>query len=145
MLQKSSKYTLVQKDLIRRYLTWCYKTTKEDFDRIDRYFTQLDVDSYVLKQLRLSKDYKQKDKQQSYGALVDEFEEYSEKKKANVLKKKYSSKDCSQFHPQYIYLKNRLGAIEKAIVHFLGKKDKENIRCLYEKEMTRRILQATDH
>lgn len=70
------KFDKEKRRLIRRYLIWCYKTTREEFDG---------------------------------------------------------------------YLKNRLEAVEKAIEHFLGKDDLNNIQMLYENEMTNRILQARGH
>ena len=139
---KTSSY---HKNLIRRYLIWCYKTTKEELDKTERYFTQLDVDTYVLKQLRAQKDYKRSTKTPSYRALVDQFEEYMAKKKANVIKKKYSDKKQTTLQPHYQYLKNRLLAIEGAIEHFLGRKEQKEIVRLYEEEMTRRILSAREH
>ena len=134
-----------EKDLTRRYLAWCYKTTKENLDRIDRYFTQLDVDAFVLKRLRESRDYSGAAKNHPYRGLVDQFEEYMGQKKKNVLKKKFTDGKNAKLDPQYQYLKNRCEAIEKAIVSFLGKKELGAIRCLYEEEMTRRIVTATEH
>jgi len=46
------------KTLTKRYLLWCYKTTKEQLDWIDRKFTQIQVDRYTLKCLLKSKDLK---------------------------------------------------------------------------------------
>jgi len=45
-------FSLDQKNLIRSYLVWCYKTTKEDLDKIDRYFTQNHVDNFILSRLK---------------------------------------------------------------------------------------------
>ena len=134
-----------QKDLIRRYLIWCYKTTKEEFDRIERYFTQLKVDAHILGKLRGSSEYKGKKPSEAYRQMVDQFEQYMQKKKANVLRKKFSDSHHTKLNPQYLYLKQRLAAIESALVHFLGKKEKERIRQAYEEEMTNRILTAREH
>ncbi|HLF17357.1 MAG TPA: hypothetical protein VI749_00480 [Candidatus Omnitrophota bacterium] len=134
-----------EKDLIRRYLIWCYKMTKEDLDHIDRYFTQLEVDAFVLDSLKKTADYKSGANAQPYRMLVGQFEEYMEEKRRNVLKKKFLDGKRTRLDPQYQYLKNRFGALEKAIVVFLGKKELDAIRRLYEEEMTRRILAATEH
>ena len=139
------KRTQHQNDLIRRYLVWCYKTTKEDFDRIERYFTQLEVDTYVLKKMRSNKDYIKASKMHPYRTLIDQFEGYMKKKEAKVLKEKYSDKSFKKLQPHYQYLKSRLAALEGAIVHFLGKREKIRIRRLYEEEMTHRIMEARDH
>jgi len=145
MPKKLPRYSQYQKDLIRRYLVWCYKTTKEELDRIERYFTQLDVDAFVLKDLRSNADYRQSQRGDPYRQIVDQFEGYMKKKEENVLKKKYSDVSKRSLDPQFIYLKNRFAALEKAIGQFLGKRELEAIRRSYEEEMTRRILQSTEH
>ncbi|MCA9398213.1 MAG: hypothetical protein KC618_00575 [Candidatus Omnitrophica bacterium] len=135
------KLTPKEKNLTRRYLIWCYKTTKEDLDKIDRYYTQLPVDRFVLDQLKKEKDYKNKE----YRSLVDGFADYMDKKKANVDEKKFSDKKCLHLKTDYLYLKNRFQAIERAIIRFLGKTQLAKIEELYELEMTQRILSARDH
>ena len=60
-------------------------------------------------------------------------------------KLKYLDGNKKSLHPQYVFLRNRLEAIESAIKHFLGEKELLKIRVLYEKEFTDRILQARDH
>ena len=126
-------------NLIRRYLIWCYKTTKEDLDRIDRYYTQLKVDQFILKQLINAKE------DAAYQDLVNNFEKYMAAKKENVDKKKFSDPHQKILDPQYKYLRHRLSAIEKAIQHFLGSRELVKINVLYEVEMTRRILEAREH
>ena len=46
-----------QQRLMRRYFVWCYKTTKEELDKIDRYFTQNTVDDYILARLLESEEF----------------------------------------------------------------------------------------
>ena len=136
--------TLNEKLLTRRYLVWCYKTTKESLDRIDRYYTQLTVDDFVLKELRKVK-ISQKGVRPGYESAVSGFEKYMNTKKENVDQKKFS--DASRGIPStdYVYLQNRLKALEKAIVRFLGKKGLKDIWQMYENKMTLRILQAREH
>ena len=87
---KSKKITANEQKLVWRYLLWCYKTTKETLDRIDRYYTQLWVDKFVLEDLKAGSYVKDNDE---YRKFVDVFADYK-------------------------YLRNRFGAIEKAITHF---------------------------
>ena len=117
------------KDLVRRYLLWAYKTTKESFERIERKTTQLIVDEYILKHIKTAGG--------TAPHLIKEYEAYIKTKRADELKLK---KD-----PQYGYLKNRLKAIEAAVRHFLGAKELSAIRSMYEQEFTTRILQAREH
>ena len=128
--------TKTHKDLTRRYLLWFYKTTKESFERLERKTTQLKVDEYVLKQLKTSKN---------DAALIKEFEAYIKTKQGDELKLKFADAKGKTLHPQYVYLKNKLQAVEATITHFLGKKELQEIQSLYEKEFTTRILQAREH
>ncbi len=138
-----SKFDKEKQRLIRRYLIWCYKTTKEEFERIERKFTQLTVDEYVL--VYLTRKYS-KINHRLCGdqARLNGFKQYIEKKRSDAFAKKFSSQTQTKLVSKYSYLKNRLEAVEKAIEHFLGKADLNNIQTLYENEMTNRILQARD-
>ncbi len=132
------------KNLIRRYLLWAYKTTKESFERIERKTTQLVVDEYVLKALNKSPKVA-KDAKKGYDALLKEFEGYIANKANDEIKQKFTDDKKKDFHPQYLYLKNRLAAIEGAIKHFLGPKELKKIEALFEAEFTERILKAREH
>ena len=142
---KILKLNLNEKRLTRRYLVWCYKTTKEELDRVDRYFTQLEVDQFILDELTRSNNFKSSKSSAAYKSQVDEFRKYMSAKKENVLKQKYADTKYTVIHPHYQYLQHRFKAIEKAISRFLGKKALEEIAELYEGEMTKRILEAREH
>lgn len=134
------KISPAEQNLIRRYLLWCYKTTKEDLDRIDRYFTQAIVDRRLLDILL-----KNKEKSLLCRKKIAEFQVYMGTKEKNALGKKYSNLKKKTLQPDYWYLQNRLAAIEQVIIEFLGRKELKSIQSAYEKEMTRRILEATEH
>jgi len=140
-----SKLSANQRNLIRRYLIWFYKTTKEDLDRIDRYFTQFKADQYILKCLRQSKDYQFSKGYKEYRKRVDAFEGYLLTKKARADKQKFKDSQSSVLTSEYQYLLQRCDAIEKAIRHFLGGQEMRRSRGLYEKEMTVRILSTQEH
>ncbi|MEW6008392.1 MAG: hypothetical protein AB1629_02020 [Candidatus Omnitrophota bacterium] len=124
------------KDLKKRYLIWLYKTTKESLDRIERKFTQLSIDKFLLKELKRHRSKKE------IGKFIDEFSLYIENKEKEGLNLKFEDK---AFHPQYSFLVFKLKAIEKAIVKVLGRAGLKEIKSLYEKEMIERILKSTDH
>lgn len=130
------------KNLIKRYLIWCYKTTKEDLDRVDRYFTQRVVDEIILNELKSSKDYKQS---KAYQAKVGEFAAYMDKKLNAAKGKKFSGAKSKKLNDDYLYLDNRMSAIEEAIKIIFGAKELKKINDMYEKEMTSRILTAREH
>ena len=73
------------------------------------------------------------------------FKTYIAGKRKDELKLKYADARRKQLHPQYVYLKNRLNAIEAAIKYFLGDNEKKRMDKLFEKEFTRRILEAREH
>jgi hypothetical protein len=144
-MPRKTRLTKKEKDLIQRYLIWCYKTTKEELDKVDRYFTQLKVDGFVLKQLKKSKEYRSSSANKMYRDMVDRFEAYMKTKEDNVLKKKFADSRHQTLNSDYQYLKNRFAAIEGAVCRFLGAGELKKITSLYEEEMTRRILQAREH
>lgn len=124
------------KNLKKRYLIWLYKTTKEAFDRMERKFTQLDIDKFIFKELNKF------DKTKRAEKFIDEFKAYIENKEKDGTNLKYEG---SQLKPDYYFLSLKLKAIEKTIIKELGKKALKEIKSLYEKEMTERILRGTEH
>ena len=131
------KQTLISKDhknLIRRYLLWAYKSTKESFERIERKTTQLIVDEYILKQLSQHK-----------CEIPLSFKTYIEDKRKDELTLKFLDGKKEKSHPDYVYLKNRLMAIESAIKYFLGEKELKRMHQLFEVEFTSRILESREH
>ncbi|MCX5714065.1 MAG: hypothetical protein NT033_04510 [Candidatus Omnitrophica bacterium] len=130
------------KNLKKRYFVWLYKGAKDVFDKFERKFTQVDIDKDILTEMEkeLLGAYlpHEKDALQKY---INDFQKYVENKE----------KACSEFrnqgkkiNPEFIFSEIKLDAVEKAIVRELGKKGLEEIRSLYEKEMTERILKSTE-
>ncbi|MFA5063111.1 MAG: hypothetical protein WC578_03485 [Candidatus Omnitrophota bacterium] len=124
------------KNLKKRYLIWFYKTSKEALDKVERKFSQVDIDRFILKELQAS------DKDKAVELLIAQFEAYIQKKEADGLDLKFENK---KLKPDYLFLSWKLEAIEKAIVKELGKKGLEEIKLLYEVEMIERILRSTEH
>ncbi len=122
--------SLNERRLLRRYLVWCYKTTKEELDRLDRYETQLRVDRFVRGRLEAGTvDVEQ----------VRAFDAY-------VQAKEKRARAARGADPaRYGYLRHRLTAVEEAVRVFLGEAVLDEIVRSYEEEMTSRILRATDH
>ncbi|MCX5710901.1 MAG: hypothetical protein NT060_02890 [Candidatus Omnitrophica bacterium] len=124
------------KNLKRRYLVWFYKTTKEALDKIERKFTQVEVDKFILKEL------KKQNKAKGTEKLLAGFEAYMLEKEMDGFVLKYDGK---QIRPEYTFLVMKLQAVEKAIQKELGNKALDKIKVLYEREMTERILKSTEH
>lgn len=124
------------KNLKKRYLIWFYKSVKEALDGIERKFTQVEVDRAILKELIRD------NKGAVTSAFIKQFEEYIAKKEQEGLSLKFEDK---KIKPDYVFLVAKLRAIEKAILKELGKKGLEEIKLLYEIEMTERILRSSRH
>ena len=124
------------KNLKKRYLIWFYKTVKEALDKIERKFTQLEVDKSILKELKSKNKDKRPDK------LIAEFEAYMLNKEMDSLGTKFEGK---QIKPDYAFLELKLRAIEKVIAKELGNNGLDEIKSLYEKEMIKRILESVEH
>ncbi len=128
-----------KKDLLnlkKRYLIWLYKVTKDELDRIERKFTQIEVDKFILKRFKKSSD------KENLDGFIVEFENYIANKEKDGQAAKYENEKVK---PGYNFLVLKLEAIEEAIKEFLGEQELEDIKSLYEQEMIQRILKSTEH
>ncbi|MBM3246622.1 MAG: hypothetical protein FJZ13_04770 [Candidatus Omnitrophica bacterium] len=124
------------KNLKKRYLVWFYKTAKEALDKIERKFTQAEIDRFILKELKKAGHKKELEK------FIADFETYIVNKENQGRELKYKN---GKLRPEYSFLVLKLAVIEKAIVQELGQKALSEIKSLYESEMTERILKSTEH
>jgi len=131
------------KNLKKRYLLWMYKTNKEALDRIERKFTQLEIDRFILKELR------KLDRDKKVQKFIGEFNGYIQNKEKEAISLKYENKDFPAIagsrhrreKPGYKFLDFKLKAIEKAITSKLGKAELRKIKDIYTQEMLRRIIE----
>jgi len=132
-----------EKNLKKRYFVWLYKTTKEEFDKFERKFTQTDIDKDILQEMEnmLMGSYLPHEKV-ALEKLINNFQEYIAGKEKICLELKYQG---LRTNPEFIFLDVKLNAIEKLITKELGKRGLEEIKALYEKEMTQRILKGAEH
>ena len=131
------------KNLKKRYFVWLYKTTKEEFDKYERKFTQTDIDKDILLEMEnaLMGSYLPHEKE-ALEKLVNNFKDYISGKEKICLELKYQG---LKTNPEFIFLDVKLDVIEKLIIKEFGKKALEEIKELYEKEVTRRILRGAEH
>jgi hypothetical protein len=131
------------KNLKKRYLIWLYMVTKEAFDRFERKFTQLDIDTFML--FEMEKELKGAylpDEKKALEKFINDFRDYIAEKEQTCLKLKYKGK---RVDPEFLFLDIKLEAIEKAIVKELGAKALDEIKTFYESEMTQKISRGTKH
>ena len=124
-----------KKNLKKRYLIWFYKSVKEALDKIERKFTQVDIDRYILDEL------KRLDKDKVASPFISDFKEYIQKKESNGIKLKFEN---NKLRPEYLFLTLKLKAIERSICKELGNKALKQIKDLYEKEMIKRIIEERE-
>ena len=136
-MQRSDK-----KNLQFRYLLWLYKTTKEEFDRIERKFTQVAIDRQLLRYMTGQRDALKLKGEMTPGKFLKDFEDYIDTKEKEGVKLKFEG---SKLRPEYYHLSLKLEAIEKAIVEDFGRRGLRGIKTLYEHEMRRRIIEAQEH
>lgn len=131
------------KNLKKRYFIWLYKTTKEAFDKYERKFTQLEIDEDILLEMEneLLGSYMPHEKS-ALEKFVNVFRQYIADKEKACLELKYQGKKTS---PEFLFLDVKLEAIERIITKELGRKALDEIKALYEKEMTERILKGSEH
>lgn len=127
-------------NLKRRYLIWFYKVTKESLDKIDRKFTQLEVDRVVYKKLESSLKNNLKDLR--FKKLLKEFETYITNKDKDAKILKFGKVNSKTQTKEYTFLKAKL---ESTIKQLFGNKELNTTKKLYENEMTNRILQSKEY
>jgi len=130
------------KNLKKRYFIWLYKTAKETFDRYERKFTQVDIDKNILIEMEkeLLGSYLPHEKN-AIQRHIDDFQKYIENKEKACSELRDQHK---KINPDFIFSEIKLDAVEKIIGKELGRKGLEEIKSLYEKEMTQRILKSTE-
>ena len=127
MLLKEDK-----RSLHKRYLFWLYKTTKDELDKIDRKFTQLDIDRDIEKILSSKK---------GISEQLKEWKDYILAKEADALKLKFSSDGSAD--PRYLFLSLKLEATELITKKMFGRKMLSEFKKLYEDASLKMIAQDT--
>jgi hypothetical protein len=122
-------------NLKKRYLIWLYKETKEVLDRVDRKFTQIDIDKFIREELRKE--------ELKAPKFFDDFNTYVNNKEKDC--ETLMSRKGKYLNPENQFLALKLQAIEKSIVKELGAEGLEEIKNLYHQEMVDRILRSTEH
>ena len=130
------------KNLKFRYLLWLYKTTKEEFDRIERKFTQVGIDKKIMRYMGEHFDSRDLKKKNEARKLLKGLKEYINKKEKDGQELKFEGR---KLRPEYYHLSLKLEAIEKTIIAKLGRRGLREIKAVYEREMIRRIIVAQDH
>jgi len=130
------------KNLKFRYLLWLYKTKKEALDRVERKFTQVDIDRKIMRYMREHSNSRNLKMKNEVKKFLKDFKEYINKKEKEGMELKFEGR---KLKPEYYHLSLKLEAIEKSIVEELGHRGLKEIKALYEHEMMRRIIESQEH
>jgi hypothetical protein len=96
------------KNLKFRYLLWLYRTTKEGFDRIERKFTQVDIDRKIMHYMREhinTRNIRRKNKAKKF---IKDFKEYIDTKEKEGWALKFEGR---KLRAEYYHLSLKLEAI----------------------------------
>lgn len=127
------------KSLSKRYLLWLYKTTRDELDKIDRKFTQLEIDNQIYKRFKSAMKGLKARATEGFSPFLQEWQEYIFSKESDAQKLKY--KENGEPDYAYLFLKLKLGAIEHITESRFGKKELLLFKKLYEESAIKRILE----
>ncbi len=127
--------------LARRYLLWMYKMTKDELDRIDRKFTQLDVDHFIAGYFVKVSDRLNEKSRDALRPYFREWDAYVGAKEKDAQDLKYVAPGELEAHYAFLHLK--LQAILCAVRRYLGPKGIGEFQRLYETKAIENILADT--
>lgn len=130
-----------KRSLQKRYLFWLYKTTKDELDKIDRKFTQLEIDRRIQEILVKSSRKAGRALQGGIGLLVEEWKGYIAQKERDALRLKFS--EGGALDPKYVFLHLKLKSISQVILAMFGAGVLEEFKSRYEEAAMRMIEQDT--
>lgn len=129
------------RSLQKRYLFWLYKTTKDELDRIDRKFTQLDIDRAMLDVFRCQAVAARDAVQGGVDAFVREWQDYVAQKETDARKLRFDEE--GRVLASYYFLCLKLSAVLDMIRRRFGAKTVKDFKRLYEDASMRLIAQDT--
>ncbi len=127
--------------LTKRYLLWMYKTTKDELDRIDRKFTQLEVDRFIADYFLKVSGRLNKKRRDALSAYFRQWDEYTGAKEKDAESLKYVGP--GELEPRYAFMHLKLEAILRAVRRYLGPGSIKEFQRLYEAKAIENILCAT--
>jgi hypothetical protein len=129
------------RSLQKRYLFWLYKTTKDELDRIDRKFTQLDIDREMLDVFRRRAVDARDTVKGGVDAFVREWQEYVAGKEADARKLRFD--EDGHIMASYYFLHLKLKTVLRIVRRRFGARTVGDFKRLYEEASMRLIVQDT--
>ena len=119
---------------MKRYLFWLYKTTRDELDRVDRKFTQLEVDRDLQ---QIFEEYEGGEA----APFIEEWSRYIASKEADARKLKFDDK--GGVLASYTFLHLKLKAVESVTTKLFGNRTVREFEHLIEDAAIKNILQDT--
>ncbi len=143
-----------KRSLSRRYLFWLYKTTKDELDKVDRKFTQLDIDRAIQKMLVIKTGALKGALKDDVAPYLAEWKEYILQKEGEGIGLKFSSSGRldpsligigrsvpSGLDPKYLFLSLKLEAVTAITTKMFGANTLKEFRKLCEEAAMKMIMQ----
>jgi len=127
--------------LNRRYLLWMYKMTKDELDRIDRKYTQIDIDHTIAEYFFKLSGRLNKKSRDALSPFFREWDEYLEAKEGDAERLKWVGP--GELEARYAFLHLKLQAILSAACKYLGPGSVKEFQRLYEEKAIANILADT--
>lgn len=125
--------------LSRRYLLWFYKATKDEVDKIERKFTQLEMDREIEKLLEKEAKLLGAATSQGVAPHLKAWREYVFEKESEAQKLKFS--DDGRIQPEYLFLHLKLKAVERVTTARFGRKTLCEFKKICETAAVKRIAE----
>lgn len=124
--------------LSKRYLLWLYKTTKEELDKIERKFTQLEIDREIEKLLEKEAKLLGAATREGVAPHLKAWREYVFEKESEAQKLKFG--DDGQPQPEYLFLHLKLKVVERVATARFGRKAFHEFKEICEAAAVHRIV-----
>lgn len=132
-----------ERSLNKRYLFWLYKMTKDELDKIDRKFTQLEIDKEIQKLLKNRVRLVGKKTERCLEPFLKEWQEYIFQKASDAQKLKYI--ENGDENANYLFLHMKLESICRLIKVKFGNSMLKRCKQFYEEAAMKRILEDTSN
>jgi hypothetical protein len=127
--------------LHKRYLLWLYKMTRDELDKIERKFTQLDIDSEIEKKLAQRSGSFSAAARKGLEPFLSEWKEYVALKRKDAQKLKFN--EAGEVVASYLFLRLKLECVEAITARRFGARTLSGFKQLYEESSIRRIMEDT--
>lgn len=137
--KKQLKKNFKKNALHKRYLLWLYKTVKDELEKIDRKFTQMDIDRKIQAKLIDACGLQDQKTRKELEPFLQEWKEYIFSKESSAQKLKFTEE--GKVNPEYLFLRMKFEAVCEVTRALFGPEGLREFESLLEAVALERILQ----